>query len=81
MPTHSHVLDYSGNLALGINLDGSHNHVVPLGGSGTYLPVTNPLLAVTKIIYAGQEASTTTFELLAAPPAQRRLSAPMRGSR
>jgi len=65
--SHSHTIttDWQGNhahttttvaMTAGINADGSHNHTFSLGGSGTLLAVLNPLLVVTKIIYAGSQA-------------------------
>jgi microcystin-dependent protein len=74
---HAHNNAYSGNLQLGINPDGSHNHLVPLGGSGAWLSVQNPLLVCTKIIYAGSQAAAAL--MAAATPQRQRLSSPMRG--
>jgi microcystin-dependent protein len=73
---HAHNASYSGNLQLTINPDGSHSHAVPLGGSGAFLNVQNPLLVCTKIIYAGSQASTLA---LSGPTSQRRLATPLRG--
>ncbi|HEY2417529.1 MAG TPA: phage tail protein [Steroidobacteraceae bacterium] len=74
---HSHNVSYSGNLGLTINPDGSHYHSMSLGGSGDLLDIQNPVIVVTKIIYAGTQAATV---LLDAPvTARRRLSSPLRG--
>jgi microcystin-dependent protein len=73
---HAHNIGYSGNLQLGINPDGSHNHTMTLAGSGTLLSIINPVLACYKIIYAGVQASTA---LLAAPAPAMLRSAPLRG--
>jgi len=53
VPDHSHV----------VVADGSHSHTVSFSlslGSGTRLAVLNPLLVVTKIIYAGSQAGPLT---------------------
>jgi microcystin-dependent protein len=74
---HAHNNAYSGNLQFGINADGLHTHSIPLGGSGAWFPVQNPLLVMTKIIYAGSQAAATTTAVVA--PAARRLTSPLRG--
>src|SRR4029077_10383337 len=66
--THAHVINYDGNHAHnvsyvgdhthGIYGDGNHAHNVSLGGGGSLFEVLGPILVVTKIIYAGQQAST-----------------------
>jgi hypothetical protein len=58
--------------------DGSHTHTVALGGGGTALPVLSPVIVFTKIIYAGNQATTTALMASARP--RRELSAPLRGS-
>jgi microcystin-dependent protein len=73
---HAHNNSYSGNLQLGINPDGSHNHTMTLPGSGTLLSIVNPVLACYKIIYAGVQASAAVAAAVA--PAMLR-SAPLRG--
>jgi microcystin-dependent protein len=65
--THTHYLYWDGNHAHnvygvgnhvhGISGDGSHAHNVYLNGSGVALEVLSPVLVVTKIIYAGQQAA------------------------
>lgn len=57
---HAHNIGYSGNLQLGIYGDGNHQHNVALGGGGQGFEVMSPSVAVTKIIYAGSQASTAT---------------------
>jgi microcystin-dependent protein len=73
---HAHNITYSGNLSLGINPDGSHNHTMTLAGGGTLLSIVNPVLACYKIIYAGVQASAAVAAAVA--PAMLR-SAPLRG--
>ena len=76
---HAHNAGYSGNLQLGINPDGSHNHSVPLGGSGTLLSLITPLLVCTKIIYAGSQAAALVAAAASVAPTRRLLAAPLRG--
>lgn len=56
---HAHNISYSGNLQLGIYGDGSHQHTIYLGGSGSLFDLIQPVLCVTKIIYAGQQAAVS----------------------
>ncbi len=77
-PGHQHNIYGSGNLVLGIYNDGNHAHNVWLGGGGALFETLSPVLCVTKIIYAGQQATTRVLTAAAAP--MRRLSAPLRGS-
>ena len=49
---HTHSVTVSGTT----DAQGAHSHTFSLGGSGTLLAVLNPLLVVTKIIYAGSQA-------------------------
>jgi microcystin-dependent protein len=55
---HAHNISYVGDHQHGIYYDGAHSHNVYLNGSGVALEVLSPILVVTKIIYAGQEATT-----------------------
>jgi microcystin-dependent protein len=66
---HAHNVYAAGDHVHIINWDGNHAHTVLLGGSGTWLSLVQPLLVVTKIIYAGTQASTTTHA--SPPPATR----------
>jgi microcystin-dependent protein len=59
VPAHQH----------GIYADGNHAHNVNLGGGGYPFEVLNPILVVTKIIYAGQQASTRAVLDAAPAPA------------
>lgn len=73
---HSHVIYADGNHAHNVYAvgdhyhaiwqDGWHTHQVPLGGGGQALEVLNPILVVTKIIYAGKQAATSLAALDAA---------------
>jgi microcystin-dependent protein len=54
---HAHNVYAVGDHAHGIYADGSHAHTVPLGGGGAWFDIFQPILVVTKIIYAGQQAS------------------------
>ena len=56
--THAHNVYGVGDHAHGINGDGNHSHNVYLNGSGQLFEVMSPVLVVTKIIYAGKQAST-----------------------
>ena len=55
---HAHTTTTIGDHAHGIYGDGSHSHNVYLNGSGQGFQVLGPILVVTKIIYAGTQAST-----------------------
>lgn len=50
---HAHNIAASGNLQLGINPDNAHSHTIALGGVGAGVSILQPLLVMTKIIYAG----------------------------
>lgn len=65
---HAHNVLASGNLQLGIYGDGSHTHTIYLGGSSAWFPVQNPVLVVTKIIYAGSEAVAVVRATLESAP-------------
>jgi microcystin-dependent protein len=65
--THAHLIQTDGlhahNVAITahahfITADGGHAHNVSLGGGGVPMLVLSPVLTVTKIIYAGNQAST-----------------------
>jgi microcystin-dependent protein len=66
---HAHTTTYSGNLYSTIAVDGYHYHNVALGGGGQWLWMQNPIVVVTKIIYAGSQASTATATATAATSA------------
>jgi microcystin-dependent protein len=53
---HAHTTTYIGDHIHGIYGDGNHQHNVSLGGGGTVFEVMSPIIVVTKIIYAGQQA-------------------------
>ena len=55
--SHTHITTWSGNLTMGITSDGNHSHTVALGGGGQAFQVLNPIIVVTKIIYAGSQAA------------------------
>jgi len=76
---HGHNLSYSGNLQLGIYADGTHQHNVALGGSGAGLDIMAPVLVATKIIFAGQQATTLLERVATIEMGRRRLAAPSRG--
>ena len=65
---HSHNIGYSGNLQLGIYGDGNHQHNVALGGGGVAMSLMQPVLVVTKIIYAGSQAAPATASTSATTP-------------
>lgn len=65
---HAHNVNASGNLQLGIYGDGNHAHTIYLGGSSAWFPVQNPVLVVTKIIYAGSEAVAVVRATLESAP-------------
>ena len=54
---HQHTAQAVGDHTHAIYGDGSHAHNVWLGGGGVAMSVLNPVLVVTKIIYAGQQAA------------------------
>jgi microcystin-dependent protein len=55
---HTHTIAAAGAHSHTINSDGSHTHVIDLGGGGTLYSLMQPVLVITKIIYAGQQAVT-----------------------
>lgn len=57
---HTHNVTVSAH-AHGIYFDGSHTHIASLGGGGVPFEVLNPVIVVTKIIFAGDQASLTAF--------------------
>jgi microcystin-dependent protein len=57
--SHAHTTTYT-SIQLGISADGVHQHNVPLGGGAQPFRVLNPILSVTKIIYAGSQAAAVT---------------------
>ena len=75
--SHQHQIDGDGshqhNVTItahnhGIYGDGNHAHNVNLGGGGQPFEVMSPILVVTKIIYAGTEASTSVMTASAPAP-------------
>ena len=55
---HTHTIAAAGAHSHTINSDGSHTHIINLGGGGTLYSLMQPVIVVTKIIYAGQQAVT-----------------------
>jgi hypothetical protein len=55
---HAHNVYGVGDHSHAINWDGNHQHNVALGGGGQWFEVLNPIIVITKIIYAGQQAAT-----------------------
>jgi len=76
---HAHNVYGVGDHTHGVYGDGTHAHNISLGGGGQWFDLRQPALVVTKIIYAGPQASAT-LGALAAPLVQRLLSAPLRGT-
>jgi hypothetical protein len=62
---HYHTTNTTGAHNHGITVDGNHTHAVTLGGGGVPLTVLNPFLCITKIIFAGDQASLTAFAAVA----------------
>jgi microcystin-dependent protein len=56
-PAHAHNVTVTAHVH-GITADGSHAHTIALGGSGTAFSVLQPIIVVTKIIFAGTQAAT-----------------------
>jgi len=54
---HAHTTTYIAPHSHGIYPDGLHAHNVALGGGGVVFEVMSPIIVVTKIIYAGQQAA------------------------
>ena len=78
---HGHNISGDGNHAHNVTVYGvgAHQHTISLG-SGTWFDIMSPVVVVTKIIYAGQQASTRTISgSVAGAGATRHLAAPMRG--
>jgi microcystin-dependent protein len=65
--SHAHNVSWVGDHQHAIYADGNHTHNVWLNGSGQAFEVLSPVMVVTKIIYAGNQASTRAA--LAAAPA------------
>lgn len=63
--------------AVGVDTQGWHQHNVTLGGSGVWFDNMQPVLVMTKIIYAGPQAAPLVEGQAVQP--QRLLSAPSRG--
>jgi microcystin-dependent protein len=90
---HGHVIDANGNHQhdtygagnhshnVSVYGDGNHQHWINIPGSGVWFDNMAPVLVATKIIYAGQQASTRAITGMAigAEPQHRLLSAPTRG--
>jgi microcystin-dependent protein len=66
---HGHNISYPGDHQHGIYADGNHGHNVNLGGGGQPMLVLSPVLTVTKIVYAGTQASTRAVLDAAPAPA------------
>ena len=62
---HAHNIYGSGNFQLGIYGDGSHQHTIYLGGSSAWFPVMQPIIVVTKIIFAGTQAAVRAMSMAA----------------
>ena len=65
---HAHNISFVGVHQHPILADGNHAHNVNLGGGSQAFEVLNPVLVVTKIIYAGTEASTSVMVASAPAP-------------
>jgi microcystin-dependent protein len=90
---HGHVIQPNGNHAhnvygvgdhthaVAMDVQGSHGHTAWSGGSSTPLKTLSPVIVVTKIIFAGQQASTRVVAGMAlnADPQRRLLASPTRG--
>lgn len=77
--SHTHNVSVIGDHGHVIYADGDHAHTVASGGSGTRLEVVQPVMVVSKIIYAGSQAAVTATTA-AVPLVRRLMSAPMRGT-
>ena len=78
---HGHNISGDGNHAHNVNVYpvGAHTHTISLG-SGTVFDIMSPVVVVTKIIYAGAEASSRTISgSVAGAGPTRHLAAPTRG--
>jgi microcystin-dependent protein len=76
---HSHTVSAVGDHVHAISFGGDHTHTVASGGSGTRLEVVQPVMVVSKIIYAGSQAAVSATTA-AVPLVRRLMSAPMRGT-
>jgi len=79
--SHSHNISAVGDHAHSLYTDGagSHQHTITLG-SGTWFDIMAPVVVVTKIIYAGSQASSRSITGAAAGAGPtRHLAAPSRG--
>lgn len=61
---HTHNTTSNGGHNHGIAQDGGHQHIVSLDGGGSPFQVLSPIIVVTKIIFAGDQASLTAFGAL-----------------
>lgn len=78
---HGHNTSADGWHTHGVTISavGAHTHTISLG-SGTVFDIMSPVVVVTKIIYAGQQASTRTISgSIAGAGPTRHLAAPTRG--
>jgi microcystin-dependent protein len=78
---HSHNISSVGPHGhnVGVYVNGAHQHTISLG-AGTIFDIMSPVVVVTKIIYAGQQASSRTITGAAAGAGPtRHLAAPSRG--
>jgi microcystin-dependent protein len=55
---HAHTAAFVADHQHVINVDGGHTHTVNLAGGATPMLVLSPVLTITKIVYAGTQAST-----------------------
>lgn len=62
---HAHNVTGVGDHAHGIYGDGNHSHTIYLGGSSAWFPVMQPVLVVTKIIFAGTQAAVRAMSMAA----------------
>jgi len=78
---HAHNVYAVGDHTHGIAMDaqGSHGHSAWSGGSSTPFDIVQPVMVVSKIIYAGQQAAPAVMTA-AVPLVRRLMAAPMRGS-
>ena len=76
---HAHNVYAVGDHAHAIYADGSHGHYAWSGGSNTPFDIVQPVMVVSKIIYAGAQAAPAAATA-AVPLVRRLMSAPMRGT-
>jgi microcystin-dependent protein len=76
---HAHTTTSIGDHLHAVPWSGDHSHTVASGGSGTRLEVVQPVMVVSKIIYAGSQAAVSATTA-AVPLVRRLMSAPMRGT-